>query len=163
MLYRFYVYCRSALLVFLTHHLALPLLRLLRRPHRLQYTAAELAAFPAGTLGNDLSLFLGGKQLSLLPYYAKHDIKHILLGYDTTGEGEVCLQYFMLGNRHLSFPVLATVMYGVVTMPEYWSRFARAYRRGRQCTALANWDWLSLLPEPTRQLVHRINTPAHEE
>jgi ubiquinone biosynthesis protein Coq4 len=56
----------------------------------------------------------------LLPYYARHDIKHILLDYDTKNEGEGCLQCFMLGNGHVSFPVVATVLYGWATMPEHW-------------------------------------------
>lgn len=114
------------MLVYLTHQMALPVLRLIRRPERFPYTVDELKNFPEETLGNDLVNFLEIKQLDLLPHYARHDIKHILLGYDTTDEGEGCLQCFMLGNGHVSFPVLATVMYGFVTMPEYWPSFKKA-------------------------------------
>jgi ubiquinone biosynthesis protein Coq4 len=140
---------RSQLLVYLTHKMALPILKLIRNEEKFPYTLAELQCFAKGTLGNDLYNFLDNKELELLPYYARHDMKHILLGYDTTDEGEGSLQCFMLGNGHLSFPVVATVLYGVVTMPEYWKAFATAYRRGRDCKPIAEWKWFEILTKET--------------
>ena len=157
-MYKLIVQLRSKLLVLLTHNMALPLLKLIRRPVKFPYTREELAAFEPGTLGKDLVVYLDERKLQLLPYYAKHDIKHILLQYDTNDEGEVCLQCFMLGNGHLSFPVAATVLYGFVTMPEYRAKFKRAYKRGKGCEAIAQWDWFSLLHLPTQQLINKINT-----
>lgn len=148
---------RSALLVFLTHRLALPVLKKIRKPEYFPYSVAALQQFPVNTLGYELVNFLHRKELHLLPYYAKHDIKHILLDYDTTDEGEVCLQCFMLGNRHISFPVAATVLYGLVTMPEYWGSFRKAYRRGKNCIAISNWKWFEIVKEPTQDLKDTIN------
>jgi ubiquinone biosynthesis protein Coq4 len=158
--YRILTKLRSNVLVFLTHNMALPMLRFIRRPQMFPYSSAELKAFPAGTLGHDLIHFLHRKNLKLLPHYARHDIKHILLQYDTTGEGEVCLQCFMLGNGHLSFPVAATVLYGFVTMPEYWKKFRIAYRRGRQSIPIKNWQWFSILGQSTQSLINKINNNA---
>jgi len=147
---------RSAVLVYLTHKMALPILKLIRKPVLFPYSTAQLKQLPANTMGNDLAVFLEKKKLGLLPYYAKHDIKHILLEYDTTDDGEVCLQCFMLGNRHISFPVLATVMYGFVTMPEYWHLFRKAFRRGRACRPIEGWKWFELLTERTADLKNKI-------
>jgi len=157
-LHQILIRLRSAVLVFLTHNMALPVLRFIRNPEVFPYTAAELKCFPAGTLGNDLVNFLEAKKLQLLPHYAKHDIKHILLQYDTTDEGEVCLQCFMLGNGHMSFPVAATVIYGFVTMPEYWKKFRIAFQRGRKCMPIDGWQWFSILQEPTQSLIYKINS-----
>ena len=151
---------RAKLLVFLTHSMALPMLRFIRRPEIFPYTAKQLSEFPEGTLGNDLIHFLNKKDLKLLPHYARHDVKHILLQYDTTGEGEVCLQCFMLGNRHISFPVAATVLYGYITMPEYWKIFAKAFRRGKNSIPIKDWPWFSILQEPTQTLIDKINNDA---
>lgn len=148
---------RSKLLVFLTHNMALPILQLIRSPQKFEYTKAALRSMPQGTLGKELVNMLDKKNLQLLPYYAKHDIKHILLQYDTTDEGEVCLQCFMLGNKHLSFPVVATVIYGVFTMPEYWSKFRKAYRRGATCQQIEGWQWFTLLDQPVQSLIKKIN------
>lgn len=156
-MYKLIIKFRSSVLVFLTHNMALPLLQLIRKEEKFPFTMQQLINMKETTLGYNLASFLQQKQLKLLPYYARHDIKHILLGYDTTDEGEVCLQCFMLGNGHLSFPVVATVLYGIVTMPEYWSNFKIAYRRGKQSIKIENWEWFSILQEPVNQLQEKIN------
>ena len=148
---------RSCLLVFLTHKLALPVLKLIRRPEQFPYTVKALQQFPINSLGYDLVHFLHRKELQLLPYYARHDIKHILLQYNTTDEGEGCLQCFMLGNGHVSFPVIATVLYGFVTMPEYWGSLRKAYRRGRKCSPIDGWKWFEILHIPTKELQDKVD------
>lgn len=148
---------RERLLVYLTHQLALPLLKRIRKPQKFNYTAASLQQLPDGAVGKDLVRMLEQHQLQLLPYYVKHDIKHLLLGYGTTGEGEVCLQCFMLGNKHLSIPVIATVLFGLISMPEHWTSFYRAYQRGRRSVPIEGWPWFSLLELPTQSLIDRIN------
>jgi ubiquinone biosynthesis protein Coq4 len=155
-MYQLIIKARAALLVFLTHTMALPLLQLLRNEQKFKYTLAELLALPEGSLGYQLAKFLRDKNLQLLPYYARHDIKHILLGYDTTGEGEVCLQCFMLGNRHVSIPVIATVLYGFVTMPEHWREFKTAFRRGKKCEPISCWKWFEILEVPLKDLQCKI-------
>lgn len=155
-MYSFIIKCRSALLVFLTHQMALPILKLVRAPEKFPYTRTQLELFAPGTLGKELVQFVHQKGLALLPYYARHDMKHILLQYDTTDEGEVCLQCFMLGNGHLSFPVLATVAFGLATMPEHWKKFRSAYRRGQCANSIEHWDWFRILEQPTAQLQSAI-------
>ncbi len=148
---------RSALLVYLTHNMALPVLKLIRKPERFPYTIENLKQLPDKSLGKELALFLEKRKLPLLPYYARHDIKHVLLEYDTTDVGEVCLQCFMLGNRHISFPVMATVLYGFITMPEHWRAFSSSFRRGRASIPVSEWQWFMILSEPLQSLRKKIN------
>jgi ubiquinone biosynthesis protein Coq4 len=147
---------RTAVLVLLTHKIALPLLKVVRRPSLFTCSKEQLAGYPAGSLGNDLYLFLEKRNLPFLPHYARHDLKHVLLQYDTTDEGEACLQSFMLGNGRVSFPVLATVVYAFITMPEHWRNMRNAYRQGRHCTSFHCWHWNELLTEQTSLLRHKI-------
>jgi ubiquinone biosynthesis protein Coq4 len=154
---------RSAILVYLTHRMALPVLRIIRKPEIFPFTPEELKNFPDETLGKDLINFLETKKLDLLPYYARHDIKHILLNYNTTDEGEGCLQCFMLGNGHVSFPVIATVVYAFFTMPEYWAAFRKAFARGRKCLPIADWKWFDILEQPTNLLIQQLNKSKRHE
>lgn len=147
---------RTAILVFLTHKIALPLLKIVRRPNEFISTKEQLKSLPQGSLGNDLYFFLEKRNLPLLKHYARHDLKHVLLGFDTTDEGEACLQSFMLGNGRISFPVLATVAYAFITMPEHWGKMKYAFRKGRQSNAKHSWKWNELLPEQTSQLRDKI-------
>ena len=156
-MYKFVIKIRSEVLVYLTHRMALPVLKMIRKPELFPYSKQQLQQFENGTLGKDLVNFIEEKEIELLSYYARHDIKHILLEYDTTDDGEVCLQSFMLGNSHISFPVLATVMYGFVTMPEHWSKFRAAFNRGRNAPAISDWKWFELLSIPTSLLKVKIN------
>lgn len=151
-----FVKIRSVILVFLTHHMALPFIKFIRKPQKFNYSIGTLSEMKTGTLGNDLYHFLTLRKLELLPYYAKHDIKHILFDYDTTDEGEVCLQCFMLGNGHISFPVAATVLYGILTMPEYYKSFGIAYNRGKNCNSLKNWDWINLIDQNSFELKDKL-------
>jgi hypothetical protein len=133
-MHKYIIKIRSQILVYLTHNMALPFLKFVRRPLMFPYNKETLMNMDEGTLGNDLHRFLEAKKLDLLPYYAKHDIKHILLGYDTTD-----------------------VLYGFVTMPEYWKKFIVAYKRGAKSTPLHNWQWFNIITEQTLVLQQKIN------
>ena len=147
---------RETILVFLTHKVALPMLKLVRRPNAFNYNEDELQSLPSGTLGNDLFVFLKKRDLPLLKHYARHDLKHVLLGYDTTEEGEACLQSFMLGNGRVSFPVLATVTYSFLTMPEYWDKMKIAFLHGKKSNPIHSLQWNDILKEPTEKLRRKI-------
>ena len=153
---KYIINIRSAILIFLTHKIALPLLKIIRKPNTFSYSKEQLGVLPAGSLGNDLYLFLEKRNLPLLKHYARHDLKHVLLNYDTTDEGEVCLQSFMLGSGRVSFPVLATVMYGFITMPEHWGSMKSAFTQGKQAAPFHNWKWNELLQEQTNGLRSKI-------
>ena len=147
---------RTAILVYLTHRIALPVLKIVRKPNPFTYNMGQLKYFPEGSLGNDLFHFLENRKLPLLTHYVRHDLKHVLLGYDTTDEGEACLQSFMLGNGRVSFPVLATVLYSFVTMPEHWKKMKQAYCLGKKGNSIHGWSWNELLPESTERLRKKI-------
>lgn len=155
-MYKTIVVFRSRVLVFLTHHMALPILKLIRKPEVFPYSVGELKNFPQGSLGRDLANMLEENNFQLLTHYAKHDMKHILLNYPVTDEGEVCLQAFMLGNRHASFPVISTLLYGFFTMPEYWSSFIEAFKKGRRCPGIHDWKWNRIVHEETDSLRKKI-------
>ena len=155
-MYNRLVRVRTWLLVYLTHKLALPILKLIRKPEVFPYTREALKSFPSETMGRHLIDMLEDNSLQLLTHYAKHDMKHILLDYPTTDKGEVCLQAFMLGNRHLSFPVVVSVAFGVLLMPEYWSSFVHAFRRGRAAHPISDWNWAEIVHEKTEVLKRKI-------
>jgi ubiquinone biosynthesis protein Coq4 len=154
---------RETILVYLTHKMALPVLKLVRRPNIFTYSEGELQSLPAGTLGNDLFIFLEQRDLPLLKHYVRHDLKHVVLGYDTTEEGEACLQSFMFGNGRISFPVLATVTYSFITMPEYWSKMKQAFLQGKGSNPIHQWKWNDIIKEPTEELRRKIfiNSRSH--
>lgn len=116
----------------LTHKLALPLILMFRRGISFEYSLEQLLAFPDHTLGKDLAVYLKKKNFNLIPGYIRHDCKHILLGYEMDEEGEARMQFYFLGNRHYSVPVVTTAVLCFVLMPEHWTKFYYEFKKGRK-------------------------------
>lgn len=148
---------RRNLLVWSTHSLALPAIRRLKGLPAFPYNLQQLAAMPAGSLGAALVRFLQVHQLKMLPSYEPHDIKHIVLGYAPDEEGEVALQCFMLGNGHRSPAVWLTVLAGLLTMPEYYRSFYKAWQRGRHTPPIEHTDWTSLMTQPVSRVQQQLH------
>jgi Coenzyme Q (ubiquinone) biosynthesis protein Coq4 len=147
---------RSNVLVLLTHTIALPILKVVRRKKKFPYSMEQLSALPYETVGNELWQLLNAHSIRLLPYYERHDIKHVVLNYPFTDEGEVSLQFFMLANGRVSFPVLATVLYGLLTMLEYYPSFRKAWARGKRTKSLESMDWFGIMELPLVTVQNQI-------
>jgi ubiquinone biosynthesis protein Coq4 len=63
----------------------------------------------------------------------------------------------MLGNGRVSFPVLATVGYSILTMPEYWSKMKNAFRQGKKSNPIHKWKWNEILDIQTKELRKQMN------
>ena len=132
---------RSALLEVLTHKFALPLIGKFRNTPPFPYTMEQLLALPDHTLGKDLALYLQKKNFKLLRNYERHDCKHIILQYEMDELGEACMQFYFLGNRHYSIPVVSTVVMVTLLMPEHWKKFYAEFRKGRKAPTFDDVDF----------------------
>lgn len=132
---------RSKLLELLTHDVALPLITKFRNNEPFAYSAEQLLALPDGTLGKDLAVYLEKNNFQLLRNYERHDCKHIILGYAMDEAGEARMQFYFLGNRHYSVPVICTVLICFCLMPEYWKQFYADYRLGKRGKPFDDLDY----------------------
>jgi len=148
---------RKALLVYLAHEVALPYFKLVRKSYRFPYSIRQLQHAPEGSVGKELYYFFCRNKLKLMPYYEKHDIKHVVLGYPPTEEGEVSLQCFMLANGRITLPVLFSVAVGLLIMPEKWGAFRRAWQRGCRTPSLRTLDWFALVPQQLAEVRARLS------
>lgn len=121
-----------------------------------QQNVKTLKRFPTKTLGNTLGHFLEKNGFTLLPKLETHDVLHVLLDYKTTIEGEVEMQFFLLGNRKRSFYALFTAIIGVILVPEKLGSFFKEFKKGRNCVYISNWDFEHLLCEPLDMLQKQV-------
>lgn len=142
-----------------THKLMLPLIRIFLTLPEFPYTQKELGMLPQGSLGKELFNFLESRNLHLLKDYESHDIKHVLFGYDSSEEGEAAMQFFFFGNGFRSFPVLVTVIITLIIMPEHYSLFRKAYRRGRLTPHIGHTNWFALLTLQTEDIKKQLQIP----
>ena len=121
-----------------------------QQPHnRLwQHDKPSLARYDQGTLGRVLFTFLTENEFELMKGAETHDLYHVLLNYGTDAVEEVCLQCCLFGSGKRSLYLLAALTVGILEFPEHWSRFRRAYRRGKEMVNFSKWSFEHLLGEP---------------
>jgi hypothetical protein len=151
---------RKKLLVYLAHDVALPYFKLVRKGYKFPYSIKELQRFEEGTVGRELYSFFFNNDLELLPHYEKHDVKHVVLNYPPTEEGEVSLQCFILANGRVTAPVIFSVVVGFIIMPEKWKSFSKAWIRGRRTPCLNKLDWFNLVPQQMTEVRQQIFSPS---
>ncbi|MDQ3045980.1 MAG: hypothetical protein M3R27_00405 [Bacteroidota bacterium] len=155
-------FLRSKLLEVLTHNIALPLISRFRNKPKFPYTSEQLLEFPDGTLGKDLILYLQKMNFKLLPNYEQHDCKHIILGYEMDEVGEARMQFYFLGNRHYSLPVLSTVIMCFILMPEHWKQFRKDFIKGRISPVFDEIDYGQIVHLPTSVLRNQFKSSNYE-
>lgn len=117
----------------------------------------SLRHFPDGTLGRELARFLDQYQLKWVPLYESHDVYHLLLDFKPVLEDEVAMQFFLIGNGKWSPFVTLTAALGGLLMPDSWSAFKQAFRRGRQSACIRDWQFEHMLYESVESLKQLIN------
>jgi hypothetical protein len=117
-----------------------------------QQTTAGLLQYDTGSLGRALGVFLEANDISLIPRFENHDVFHVILEYDTTVSGESEMQFCLLGSGKRSLYVMGTCAIAWLAFPEYWSRFRKAFRRGKRLRPFHHWYFEYLLNEPLAEL-----------
>jgi hypothetical protein len=118
---------------------------------------SELLELESGTLGRDLAEKLTKNGFHLLPNYERHDCKHLILEFEMDEKGEACMQFYFLGNRHYSFPVLITVTFCLFLMPDYWSSFYINFKKGKKGKSFHGIDFNSMILKNTIDLKKEFN------
>lgn len=98
---------------------------------------ALLRSLPPGTVGREIADTLDSKGYELLPFFADHDMKHIILGYDMTEADELRMQLYMIGNGNRSLFCLLPVI-TILFYPALWREISYHYRLGRRGPPIAH-------------------------
>lgn len=98
-----------------------------------------LRALESGTLGREIADCLDAHNLSLIPGFESHDLKHVLLDFRMTPEGEIRMQAFMIGNGNLSVPSFAIMAFGGVLLPDCWRTFYSDFLEGQRTPPISHW------------------------
>ena len=100
---------------------------------------SELRKLEHGTLGKEIANCLDQHELTLVPAYESHDLKHVLLDYKMTAEDEIRMQAFMIGNGNYSIPSFAILIFGVVLLPDLWLTFYSDFKKGNESIQISTW------------------------
>ncbi len=86
---------------------------------------------PEGSVGCELLRLMERHGIHFVPWYERHDLKHLLLGYRLEACDEMRMQAFMFGNAGFSpFITLATLTF-LLWVPDAWRDLPRHYFIGK--------------------------------
>ncbi|MEL6535742.1 MAG: Coq4 family protein [Bacteroidota bacterium] len=130
---------------------------------------------PEGSLGHSLGTFMKKNELQAYPFpiqadystevYLRerrreiHDILHVVLGYDTSLEGEAQLNAFLSGQSAYPIPVIISagvLLLSVRRQPDrvdhIYELIMRAYLRGKEAQAVLGVRWEDHWATPLAEL-----------
>ncbi|MBS1595966.1 MAG: hypothetical protein JST90_16770 [Bacteroidetes bacterium] len=99
--------------------------------NKLTESHAQLRTLPPGTVGREIADTLDRKGYELLPFFADHDMKHIVLGYDMTEADELRMQFYMIGNGNRSPACLLPTLGSILFYPGLWREVSYHFRLGK--------------------------------
>ena len=100
---------------------------------------SDLRKLKNGTLGKEIAKCLDNHNLTLVPKYESHDLKHVLLNYQMTAEDEIRMQAFMVGNGNYSIPSFTILIFGAILLPDLWRTFYSDFKKGKKSIGISEW------------------------
>lgn len=123
----------------------------------------ELLNYPMGSLGNELGLFLLKSNFHSIPMIERHDVFHLLFGFETHVKDEIAMLFFQVGNGKVTPFTTVSAFGAALFYPECFFYFIRHFNRGRNAISVSNWNFRPFLNENFTELQDTIflnNSPA---
>lgn len=124
---------------------------------------AELRSLKNGTLGKEIANCLDNHNLTLVPKYESHDLKHVLLDYKMTAEDEIRMQAFMVGNGNYSIPSFAILIFGATLLPDLWLTLYSDFKKGKKSIGISEWTIEKYANRNLTELRAKLLKPEFEQ
>lgn len=95
------------------------------------------------TLGWHYNNLLENKVISYKANLVKHDMKHLILGYDMSIENELNIVAFLLGNKSANKLSIVYLIICLLIVPEYTKKLKKHYIRGKNTLRIKDFDLAS--------------------
>lgn len=83
------------------------------------------------TVGFVMNNFLDKNNLSLVPWYEQHDLKHVITGYGISAAEEMRMQAFMFGNAGFRPMVTLMTLSFLIWTPDVWKELPYHFLIGK--------------------------------
>ncbi|MCG8577044.1 MAG: hypothetical protein MI810_19340 [Flavobacteriales bacterium] len=130
---------------------------LLLRDRKWNYQLQDFAKMPINSLGRKLYEYLTQNRISYKPNLVRHDVKHILLGYEMKMPDELHIHAFLMGNR--SHNLMGTIYVAVclVFVPEQFFKLKKDYLRGKAAVPFRSVDFRNFLQTDLKLCRKQLN------
>lgn len=110
-----------------------------------KYSLADYKAMAPNTVGRLYYNFIESKTIAYKPNLIKHDMKHIILGYQMDIKDELNIIAFLLGNKSHNKVGLLYLLTCLMIVPEYIPKLRQPYKRGKQTKRLKDYSICSFV------------------
>lgn len=130
---------------------ATDLSNILLRNRNWKYTMKDYKKMPIYSVGREIYEYMNRNNIPFKPNLARHDVKHIILGYEMKMPDELRIHSFMLGNRCNNLMGIIYLMVCSAFVPEVIPQLIKDYKRGRRTLCLKEFDLEKLVAMPLNQ------------
>lgn len=123
----------------------------------------KLRNLEKGTLGKEIANCLDNHNLTLVPKYESHDLKHVLLDYKMTAEDEIRMQAFMVGNGNYSIPSFTILTFGAILLPDLWKTLYADFKKGKETIEISEWTIEKYATRNLAELKSELLKPKFEQ
>jgi hypothetical protein len=118
----------------------------LLRNRKWNLSADDYRNMPANSTGKKLVTYMDSIHINFNPCLVKHDLKHILSGYQMITPHELRIQAFLLGNRCTNAMSVVYLAVCTAIVPEYISQLTKDFHRGRKAICFNKLNLEALAP-----------------
>jgi len=105
-----------------------------------RYEISDYQHMEVGSLGHKYYHLIASGQIEYKANLIKHDMKHIILGYDMTIKNELNIVAFLLGNKSANKISTIYLMTCLLLVPDYFLKLKKHYSRGKKAHRIRNYN-----------------------
>ncbi|MDX1350438.1 MAG: hypothetical protein R3279_09335 [Putridiphycobacter sp.] len=105
-----------------------------------KYVLADYQTMPTNSVGRLYYNCIEAKTIEYKPNLVKHDMKHIILGYNMDIKNELNIIAFLIGNKSHNKVGLIYLLVCLCIVPEYIPKLRKHYQRGKQSKRLRDFE-----------------------
>lgn len=110
------------------------------------YSFEDYRQMPENSLGRELYLYMIKNEISFKPNLVRHDLKHILLGYEMKMPDELKIHAFLIGNRCINPMGIVYLIICTLIVPEVIPQLRTAFKRGKIAKSFRKVNLQDLVP-----------------
>lgn len=129
----------------------------LLRNRKWKYDESDYRNLPDGTVGKELIKYMDKTGIKFKPNLVKHDIKHIITGYQMKTKDEIRIHAFLVGNKCTNWFSVLYLLLNVMILPELINELLNDYKRGKKATCLRKVNIEELFSKHLSTVQTRLN------
>jgi ubiquinone biosynthesis protein Coq4 len=122
-----------------------------------EYTMQDCSKMKQDSLGYSLYTYLTDNNLTFKPKLIRHDMKHILLGYEMKIEDELKLHAFLIGNKSYNLLGIVYLVTCTLFVPEMIFKLRIDYRKGKSTKKLKHVELQNYAKYNLKELRETLN------